>query len=142
MLSANPLRWFVIHSDSDVDFARDVRSLLTSRVNAEVFTTEDKRCTKLWLSRLRDELSSSDVIVALLTPNSVETSWVLQEIGAAWALRKPIIPVVARRDLLNRIPVSLDRARSIELTEVATTKNATKFVEDSKKAWQRPIYRD
>ena len=120
---------FVIHSDLDVDFARDVRSLLTRRVNAEVFTTEDKRSTKLWLSRLRNELSSSDVVVALLTPNSVETSWVLQEMGAAWGLRKPIIPVVARRDLLNRIPVSLDRARSIELTDVISPKNAAKFLE-------------
>ena len=124
-----PLKVFVIHSDLDVDFARDVRSLLTRRVNAEVFTTEEKRSTKLWLSRLRNELSSSDVVVALLTPNSVETSWVLQEMGAAWGLRKPIIPVVARGDLLNRIPVSLVRARSIELTDVITPKNAAKFLE-------------
>ena len=124
-----PLKVFVIHSDADVEFARDVRSLLTRHVNAEVFTTEDKRSTKLWLSRLRNELSSSDVVVALLTPNSVETSWVLQEMGAAWGLRKPIIPVVARGDLLNRIPVALDRARSIELTDVITPKNAAKFLE-------------
>jgi hypothetical protein len=49
--------------------------------------------------------------------------------GAAWGLRKPIIPVVARGDLLNRIPVALDRARSIELTDVITPKNAAKFLE-------------
>jgi hypothetical protein len=35
--------------------------------------------------------------------------------GAAWALRKAIIPVVARRDVLNNLPLPLQTARVLEL---------------------------
>jgi hypothetical protein len=54
---------------------------------------------------------------------------VLHEIGAAWALEKPIIPVVARRDVLNKMPVSLEEAQVIELTNVDRRENADKFVD-------------
>jgi nucleoside 2-deoxyribosyltransferase len=110
-------------------FARHVRNLLVHRVNAQVFTTEDLSAGEKWESKLRNELSSTDVVVALLSPRSVDSSWVLHEIGAAWALEKPIIPVVTRRDVLNKMPVSLDRARIIELTDVDTRENADKFVD-------------
>jgi nucleoside 2-deoxyribosyltransferase len=113
----------------DTVFARHVRNLLVERVNAEVFTTDDLSAGEKWEPKLRNELSSTDVVVALLTPNSVISSWVLHEIGAAWALEKPIIPVVARRDVLNKMPVSLEGAQVIELTNVDSRENADKFVD-------------
>jgi hypothetical protein len=123
------VRVFVIHSDADMVFARKVRSLLVYRANAHVFTTEDLSAGEKWQSKLRNELTSADVVVALLTPNSLASSWVLQEIGAAWALKKPIMPVISRRDVLNNMPISLDRALTIELTDVDTPENAQKFVD-------------
>jgi nucleoside 2-deoxyribosyltransferase len=124
-----PVRVFIIHSDADMVFARHVRNLLVYRANAQVFSTEDLSAGEKWQSKLRNELSSADVVVALLTPSSVASSWVLQEIGAAWALKKPIIPLVSRRDVLNRIPVSLERSHIIELADVETPENADKFVD-------------
>ena len=103
-----PVKVFINHSSVDMVFARHVRNLLVQRVNAQVFTTEDLSAGEKWEPKLRNELSSTDVVVALLTPNSVGSSWVLHEIGAAWALGKPIIPVVTRRDVLNNMPVSLE----------------------------------
>lgn len=119
---------FISHSDLDTVFARHVRNLLVRRVNAQVFTTEDLSAGEKWQSKLRDELSSSDVVVALLTPHSAHDSWVLHEIGAAWALKRPIIPVITRRDVLNEMPVSLERSPVIELADVETPENADKFV--------------
>jgi len=110
-------------------FARHVRNLLVYRANAQVFTTEDLSAGEKWQSKLRNELSSADVVVALLTPNSSTSSWVLQEIGAAWALKKPIIPVISRRDVLNNMPISLERVLTIELADVETPENADKFVD-------------
>ena len=124
-----PVRVFIIHSDADMVFARQARNLLVYRVNAQVFTTEDLSAGEKWQSKLRNELSSADVVVALLTPKSVASSWVLQEIGAAWALKKPIIPVISRRDVLNNMPISLDRDLTIELADVETPENADKFVD-------------
>jgi nucleoside 2-deoxyribosyltransferase len=120
---------FISHSNVDTVFARHVRNLLVQRVNAEVFTTEDLSAGEKWESKLRNELSSTDVVVALLTPTSVGSSWVLHEIGAAWALKKPIIPVVTRRDVLNRMPISLERSHIIELGDVETPEHADKFVD-------------
>ncbi len=124
-----PVRVFIIHSDADMVFARQVRNLLVYRANAQVFTTEDLSAGEKWQSKLRNELSSADVVVALLTPNSLASSWVLQEIGAAWALKKPIIPVISRRDVLNSMPISLERVLTIELADVETPENADKFVD-------------
>jgi nucleoside 2-deoxyribosyltransferase len=123
------VKMFISHSNVDMVFARHVRNLLVQRVNAQVFTTEDLSAGEKWESKLRNELSSSDVVVALLTPHSVDSSWVMHEIGAAWALEKPIIPVVTRRDVLNKLPVSLEGAHIIELADVETPEHADKFVD-------------
>jgi len=110
-------------------FARHMRNLLVQQVEDEVSITEDIRDDEKWQSKLRNKLTSADVVVALLTPHSAEDSWVLHEIGAAWALEKPIIPVVTRRDVLNEMPVSLERFNIVQLADVETQEHADKFVD-------------
>ena len=124
-----PVRVFVSHSDADTVFARKLRNLLFQRANAQVFTTEELSAGERWETKLRHELAAADVVVALLTPASVDSSWVLHEIGAAWALEKPIIPVVTRRDVLNKMPVSLKGTTAIELADVDSAENADRFVQ-------------
>src|SRR5579863_3509966 len=124
-----PVKVYLIHSEVDMVFARHLRNLLVQRVNAKVFTTEELSAGEKWEPVLRNELSATDMVVALLTPSSVDDKWVLHEIGAAWALEKPIIPVVTRRDVLNKMPVSLEKAHIIELTDVQTRENADRFVD-------------
>lgn len=119
---------FISHSIVDREFARKVRNLLFFRANAQAFLTEDRSAFEKWESKLRSELSAADVVVAFLSPNSVEFSRVLYEIGAAWALRKPIILVVTRRDVSNKIPVSLEGTKVIELTDVESPENEEKFL--------------
>lgn len=125
---AHPLRVFISHSDVDMVAARKLRNLLVHRVNAHVFTTEDFSAGEKWESKLRDQLSAADVVVVLLTPTSVHSNWVLHEIGAAWALGKPIVPVITRRDVLNNMPVSLTNAQAIHLTDVESDEKADKFL--------------
>jgi len=123
------IKVFISHSNEDAGFAQEVRDLLVRRTNAHVFTTEDLSAGEKWEAKLRNELASTDVVVALLTPTSVDSSWVLHEIGAAWALQKRIIPVVSGRDVLKRIPLPLDSAHIIELKDVETAENADRFVD-------------
>lgn len=122
------LRVFISHSDVDMVSARKLRNLLVQRANASVFTTEDLSAGEKWENKLRDQLSAADVVVALLTPTSVHSNWVLHEIGAAWALGKPIVPVITRRDVLNNMPVSLAHAQPIRMTDVENSENADKFL--------------
>ena len=122
------LKVFISHSSVDQVFARKVRNLLFHRANAQVFTADDLSAGEKWETKLRHALSAADVVVALLSPNSVGNSWVLHEIGAAWALEKPIIPVVTRRDVLNKMPVPLEGSKVIELTDVESPENEDKFL--------------
>ncbi len=111
-------------------FARRVRNLLVRTKSADVFTTEDLNAAEKWEPRLRNELSSADMVVALLTPNSATSRWALYEIGAAWALEKPIMPVITRQDVLNEMPASLEESPySIQLTDVDTRENENKFID-------------
>ena len=123
-----PLRVYLSHSTVDLVFARKLRNLLWQRLNARVFTTEEITAGEDWQSKLRAELSESDFVVALLTPRSVDSNWVLHELGAAWALRKLIVPVVTRRDVLNNIPVPLTDAQVLELKDLENPDIVDEFV--------------
>lgn len=126
---SRPVRVFLTHAPLDNVLARKVRRVLFQRTNAQVFTTEDLSAGEEWEKKLRKELSSADIVVALLTPKAVDSSWVLHEIGAAWALQKPIIPLITRRDVLNKMPVPLEGANAIELTDLETAENEDKFID-------------
>ena len=122
------IKVFLSHASTDMVLGRKVRNLISQNFNAQVFTTEDLNAGEEWETKLRDELSTADVVVALLTPASVASSWVLQEIGAAWALQKPIIPLVTRRDVLNSMPISLEPYRAIELAGVEKPEDVDRFL--------------
>jgi hypothetical protein len=124
----HPTRVFISHADVDMAAARKIRNLLVYRANADVFTAEDLSADENWENQLRDKLSAADIVVALLSPTSVHSSWVLHEIGAAWALGKIILPVVTGRDVLNNMLVLLANAHPIEMADVETAENADRFL--------------
>lgn len=70
----------------------------------------------------------SNVVVAILTSASVKSNWVLQEIGAAWGLGKPIIPIVATRDLLNSLPIQLNDSLALQLEDLTTPEGEQQFL--------------
>jgi hypothetical protein len=122
------IKIFLSHASADMVLGRKVRSLISQNFNAQVFATEDLSAGEKWETKLRNELSTADVVVALLTPGSIASSWVLQEIGAAWALRKPIIPLVTRREVLNSMPISLEPYQAIELAGVDKPEDVERFL--------------
>ena len=126
------LRVFVSHSGSlaDAGFARELSRLLSQRLDARVFTADDLNAGENWQVKLRNELAEADVVLALLPPGAVNSSWILQEIGAAWALQKLIIPVVTNKDVLNKLPVSLGGSRALEFSDVDTPEKADEFVQE------------
>ena len=112
------MRVFLSHASADNVLARKVRNILWRSFDARVFTTEDLSAGENWESKLRGELAQSDYVVALLTPQSVSSNFLLHELGAAWALGKPIISVVTRRDVLNSLPLALSESQMIELADL------------------------
>ncbi len=125
------LKVFLSYAYADLVSARRIRNLLFHQLGLQVFLHEDLSAGGNWRPKLRKELEHADVFVALLTPTSVTDSWLLQETGAAWALEKPIVPIVTRRDVLNNFPMALDPHAMIEinyLDRLEDPTSADKFV--------------
>ncbi|MFQ6115033.1 MAG: toll/interleukin-1 receptor domain-containing protein [bacterium] len=112
------LRIFLSYALVDRIYAHKLRSLLSRRANLHIFTTEMLSAGEDWESKLKEELSRCDIFVVVLSPNSVNSKWVLHELGAAWAINKPIIPVVTHPEVFSEIPVALSKFQLIETNEL------------------------
>jgi nucleoside 2-deoxyribosyltransferase len=128
--SQHPFRVFLSHDAADAGVARKIRNLLSHRLNVRVFMGEDLSAGGHWEAKLRREIEGADVVAALLTPHSVSSNWVLQEIGAAWGLEKPIISIVTQPDVRNRWPVQLNSEMALELKDLETPESANKFIDE------------
>ena len=125
-------RVFISHSGlpEDMALASKIGNLLTDRLDARVFSTEELSAGENWEGKLRNQLAEADVIVAILSPNAVKSTWVLHEIGAAWGMGKPIIPVVTNRNVLRKIPLSLEAMPALEFKDLNTPERADEFVSE------------
>jgi hypothetical protein len=124
-----PVKVFLSHAMADRALAQRVIKLLSTHSNSRVFTNEDIKPGERWQTKLLKRLENADVFVALLTPNSIADSWLLQETGAAWGLDKPIIPIVSRLDILDRFPIQLRSYPALDLKDLDTTKGSERFAE-------------
>jgi nucleoside 2-deoxyribosyltransferase len=110
---ALPRHIFLSYASGDRQIARKLRASLSRWTHAQVFTPEDLDIGDRVDMRLRNELSRSDVFVILLSPASVSSPWVLHELGAAWALKKPIAAVTTTANE-PKVPVNVDSWISME----------------------------
>jgi hypothetical protein len=58
--------------------------------------------------KVRDEIAKADCLVAFWTEGGSHSAWVNQEIGAAYALGKPIIPIVEKGLSLTGFPTGME----------------------------------
>lgn len=113
--SKRTLRVFLSYAVVDREYARKLRSLLSRYLNLHIFTPDMLSAGEDWLSRLKDEVSQCDIFLVLLSPDSVNSEWILSEIGAAWALNKLIVPIVTQTGLSSEIPKVLQQFESLEM---------------------------
>jgi hypothetical protein len=115
----NPvLRIFLSHAMGDRAYAHKLLNLLSQRANVRVFTPEKLSAGEDWQSTLKEELSNCDIFLVLLSPNSVGSSWVLHELGAAWAMNKLIIPIITHPEVASRIPLALAQYEFVEMGDL------------------------
>jgi hypothetical protein len=115
---------FVSHASSDADLARAV---VVAVEQALKVSARRIRCTSLDGYRLpagartsdvlRQEILGSGAFLALLTPRSVESSYVMFELGARWGASKQVVPLLARDVDPRSIPSPLDEVNCLALTE-------------------------
>ena len=96
------MRIFISHSNKDVNFAKLLIDLLLKSLHLR---SEDIRCTSVdgfrlqagapIIERLRSEIHDAELLIAIITPNSMKSAYVIFELGARWGTEKPMIPLLA-----------------------------------------------
>ena len=108
---------FVSYAQQDSALAEEVFRRLRP-LSVEVWSDDQLTAGENWRDVLRSRLRDSNYFVFLLTPRALESSWVLQELGAAWVLGKRIVPVATDRRLVERLPVDLGQARTVTFDDM------------------------
>ena len=96
------MRIFISHSSSDIEIAKLLIELLEKALNLR---GDDIRCTSVdgyrmpagvsIDQRLRAEVHEAELVIGLITPNSMKSAYVSFELGARWGAEKPMIPLLA-----------------------------------------------
>jgi hypothetical protein len=109
---------FISYSGADQALASEIVRDLDEKSMRTFLASRDLAAGTLWTNEVRDALLSSRVVVLVLTPNSATRPWVMVEVGAAWALGKPLLPALAYVDP-KTLPevISAFQGRRIETTE-------------------------
>jgi hypothetical protein len=97
---------FLSYSASDKDLAGDVFERLENAKKSVFLAEKSIKPGELWEDKIRDSLRNCKSFWFLVTPNSLKGEWVGSEWAAAWALGKPIVPILYRckpEDLPRRI---------------------------------------
>jgi hypothetical protein len=66
--------------------------------------------------QLRREIEISEVVMGIITPNSIQSEYVLFELGASWGLEKSIYPLLALGATPENLPGTLKERNCIELS--------------------------
>ncbi len=117
-------RIFISHTTDSQDYARGLKEAFKDFADAFFINETEMSPGRSIAEDMRKKLESADCIVVLLTERSVESPWVLFEIGAAEALGKQILPVLLaeldmdRLDYLIRDLAYVD-ARSLRPSQAA-----------------------
>lgn len=94
---------FISHAHADEDLARAIVEVVKK---AFEISDDTIRCTSVpgyklpagvhTANQLRSEIEKTEFVLGVLTPRSIESKYVLLELGAAWGLGKRTFPLAAR----------------------------------------------
>ena len=87
------IRVFISHSHEDMEMATRLSDTLGQLDVVPFIAHSDIMGGELWKETIRDEIVECDVLVALLTTNFRKSEFTEQEVGAAWVLKKPVLPL-------------------------------------------------
>lgn len=117
---------FISHSSQDRALAEALTDLLKSafRMSATeiLCTSVDGHKLKGGVdteNELMAVIPNAEVLIGLLTPDSLSSSYVLFELGARWILKKPLIPIIASGATMSDIKDPLKAKNALDATNQA-----------------------
>ena len=100
--STTSMKVFISHNSNDVELATLLIELLRKALR---LSSEEVRCTSVdgyrmqagasIDDRLRAEVHDTELLIGLITPNSLVSAYVIFELGARWGAETPMIPLLA-----------------------------------------------
>ena len=128
------MRVFISHSSKDKKLAEQLVQLLK---NAFILRSDDIRYTSApgygleggtpILETLRKDVLEADVVIGLLTPQSLDSIYVIFELGARWGAKKPMIPLCAQGVTPNKLSEPL---KSLVAFDCSDKVQLQRFLED------------
>ncbi len=104
---------FISYSRKDIDFARKLAGDLESAGYDVWWDISDLQGGDDWVRTIPDAIATSQYVIVVLTPNSIESEWVRKEYTQALSLRKKIIPIMLAP---CSIPFSLNTINFVNFT--------------------------
>ena len=114
----NKIKVFISHSSKDEYFVKSLAQLFVAvGDNGVIFTSVDGTKMKPgahFNEILVSEISDSDVFIAILSEDSINSFYVAVEIGARWGSRKDIIPIMINGLSPERIKAPLSSIHAVD----------------------------
>lgn len=127
---SSPLRIFFSYSPGVRRLATLLASGLANRPDVTVFSTQDlgedlveENFRSSFRNRIKEEIRAAGAFVVLLSGASAESPRVLQELGGAWALEKPLVAVLVDPGARGKIPFDPYQLEDIELENQENQEN-------------------
>lgn len=113
---------FISYSSEDAGLAKELAQLCEeAHIHAFVANINILPGTD-WYHKLKEEIYKSEEILLLLTPHSAHSPWVMIEVGAAWALDKPITPAAIEYSNIKSLPEPIKKFQVQDITTMADRK--------------------
>jgi hypothetical protein len=120
--AAAPLRpafdVFISHSREDLPIVERIVRGLTFGGRVRVRTDRMLPAGENWRSELRRALETTDVFIVIGSLASASSDFVLQELGGAWALGKPIVVVTPEGRVEWEPPIEPAAYKRVALSEL------------------------
>jgi hypothetical protein len=113
-----PLNVFISHAREDQPLAERIIRGLTFGGRVRVQTDRMLSTGEDWRSELRRALETTHVFIVIGSPASARSDLVLQELGGAWALDKPIVVVTPEGEVEWAPPIEQSSYKRVALTEL------------------------
>jgi hypothetical protein len=125
---------FISHRHNDEDIVWALVKCISTRF---VVTRDDIRCTSVapyrlragedTADRLRSEISTAEVVLGVLSPDTLRSSYVAFELGSAWGQQIWTCPLLVRGATLTHIP---DPIRGLSPLSLSIERDCTQLLDD------------
>jgi hypothetical protein len=113
-----PLKVFISHAREDQPLVERIVRGLTFGGRVLVQTDRMLSPGEDWRSELRRALETTHVFIVIGSPASARSDLVLQELGGAWALEKPIVVVTPEGEVEWAPPIEQSAYKRVALTQL------------------------